>query len=109
MTADDILAREKDALGGEAIRRLNAQLVASVIKCKNQVRNGMLAEKAIRAAFNHDRPDSEKFTSQKLGRMLKALKLEASGTTKNGSAAIVWDQETVDGLSRRFAIPSEAS
>lgn len=105
LTANEILMRN-ESLGSssDSGNRRKVELLKAVIKCKSEVLNGTLPEKVIRRAFNQEKPENQQVTAQRLGHMLKMLKLGATATTANGAAAITWDQAWIDELCRTYGV-----
>jgi hypothetical protein len=67
--------------------------------CEDCVLNGFLSVKDITEAYNHDKLEKARITTQRVGRCLTALGF-GKGRTGNGSAAILWDKSV---LARMYA------
>lgn len=84
-------------------KRLEAQILRTIIGLKEQVKKGVLPVKTITDAFNQGKSEKTQLTYHRIGRILSTM-----GFTKakvKSSSAIVWDERNIKRLAENFGLP----
>ena len=82
---------------------LEAQILLTVIKLRDQVERSILPVKAITDAFNEDRSESTRVTYHRVGRRLSAMGLKKA-KTGGGASAIIWEEEKIGRMGEAFGL-----
>lgn len=81
-----------------------------IISLKDKLQNGNLLIQDIKDEYNGGKDDREKYSSQRIGRIVKALGFEKVRINR-GNSAIIWNEQLIERLKMKYGIdnPSEMS
>ena len=96
----EIIQKEKLLNNAESTE---AEIIRVIVSLENEVSHRILPIEKITLGLNSNRPERFSTSPQKIGRILTSMGFEKAKTS-SGNSAIVWNEELITGLKRRYGL-----
>ena len=96
----EIIQKEKLLNNAESTE---AEIIRVIVSLENEVSHRILPIEKITQGLNSNRPERFSTSPQKIGRILTSMGFEKAKTS-SGNSAIVWNEELITGLKRRYGL-----